>query len=246
MLDYHFTASIEEEFDDIAEGEKEWNGMVGNFYEQFHPKIETLKESKERVSGERELGLDPKSGLPVFARIGKYGPLVQKGVTPEEGDDSAEKPSFASILSKFSLETITLEQALECFKLPRDVGEFEGEEVVAGIGRFGPYVRHKGQFTSIKGMDALTITFEEAVKKIEEKREADKNKIIQEYLDEDPAIQVLNGPYGPYIKAGKKNVRIPKSKDPKSLSLEEIKEMVEKAPEKKGRGKKKAKPKGKK
>ncbi|MEX0813517.1 MAG: type I DNA topoisomerase [Chitinophagales bacterium] len=237
VLDYNFTARIEEDFDVIAQGDLKWNKMIEDFYRPFHKTVEKTEEEAERASGERVLGKDPKSGRELIVRIGKYGPMAQIGKTEDE-----EKPKFAKLRSDQKLETITLEEAVDLFKLPRDLGEFEDKKVTAAIGRFGPYVRHDGKFVSVpKDMDVYEIKLDEAVGLIKEKREIEAKRLIKEFDGED--IQVLNGRYGPYIKAGKKNVRIPKDKDPEALSLEEIKELIEKAPAKKGRGgrKKKAK-----
>lgn len=236
VLDYNFTARIEEDFDVIAQGDMEWNKMIDDFYRPFHKTVEKTEEEADRASGERVLGEDPKSGRELLVRIGKYGPMAQIGRTDDE-----EKPKFAKLRNDQKLETITLEEALDLFKLPRELGDFEDKKVTAAIGRFGPYIRHDGKFVSIpKDMDVYEIKLEDAISLIKEKREVEAKRLIKEFEGED--IQVLNGRYGPYIKAGKKNVRIPKDKEPESLSLEEIKALIEKAPEKKGRGgRKKAK-----
>lgn len=223
ILDYHFTAEVEKEFDDIAQGGLEWNQMIKRFYQPFHENVEKTLEESERATGERELGTDPKSGKPVIARIGRYGPMIQIG----SADD--EKKQFASLQHEQSISTITLEEALELFKLPRTVGEFEGEDVVAAIGRYGPYLRHKGKFTSIpEEHDPLSIKIDTAIELIEVKRKEEANRIIQTF-EQDDTIQVLNGRYGPYIKAGKKNVKIPKGEDPKELTFERIQELIEEA-----------------
>jgi DNA topoisomerase-1 len=207
-------------------------------------------ESLERkeIKSSRELGTDPKTGKPVIVRLGKFGPLAQIGETPTEDDENAEKPQFASLRKGQFIESITLEEALELFKLPRDVGMFEDKKVVAAIGRFGPYIRHDGKFVSIpKGEDPLEINEARAIELIEAKRKADAEKFIKGF-DEDPDMQILNGRWGPYIKAGKKNVKIPKDKEPKDLTYEECVALAEATPDKKGRGgaKKKAAPKKKK
>jgi len=182
------------------------------------------------------LGIDPATGKKVFARLGRFGPLVQIGESSEE--EGAEKPMFASLLRDQLLEKITLEDALELFKLPREVGVYENKPITVAIGRFGPYVKHDGKFASLpKDDDPYTIIEERAIELIEAKRKADAERFIK-LFDENPDIQVLNGRYGPYIKAGKKNVKIPKGTDPKSLTLEQCLELAEKAPEKKRRGKK--------
>ena len=203
--------------------------MIESFYGGFHSKvIDTEQVERSEVSKARELGDDPDSGRKVYARLGKFGPLIQIG----ESDDEDKK--FASMRSGQFIENITLEEALELFKLPRTVGEFEEKEVVAAIGKFGPYIRHDGKFVSLgKELDPLTVTLEEAIPLIEQKRQADANRIIKTF-DGNDEVQVLNGRYGPYIKAGKKNVRIPKDKKPEELTLEECLELAEKTPEKKG------------
>ena len=209
--------------------------MIDAFYHPFHDKVEKTKEDAERPQG-RELGIDPKTGKKVFARLGRFGPIVQIGESSDE--EGAEKPQFASLRHDQLLETITLEDALELFKLPRTVGEYEDQEIVVAIGRFGPYVRHDGKFASLgKEDDPYTITRDRAVELIEAKRKADAEKFIKVF-DENPDVQVLNGRYGPYIKVGKKNVKIPKGTEPASLTLEQCLELAEKAPEKKRRGKK--------
>ena len=233
VTNYSFTAEVEKEFDDIAQGKLGWDQMIENFYGEFHVKVEET-ESLERssVQSSRELGVDPDSGKKIVARLGKFGPIVQIG---ENGDE--EKPKFASLKQGQFIESISLEEALDLFKLPCELGEFENSPMVVGIGRFGPYVRHDNKFASIpKTDDPYSISAERAIELIEEKRKADAQKFIKVF-EENPEVQVLNGRYGPYIKAGKKNVKIPKGKDPKGLTLEECLELAEKAPEKKGRRK---------
>ena len=225
ILSYDFTANVEKEFDEIANGEKQWIEMIKKFYNPFHEVVEDTLENSERAKGERHLGEDPKSGRKVFARIGRFGPMIQIGEREEE-----EKPKFASLLKNQSITTITLEEALDLFKLPRDLGEYEGQEVAAGIGRYGPFVRYGKSFVSItkdKDFTAYDITLDQAIELIEAKKEADKNKFIAEFPEKE--IFVLNGRYGPYIKAGKKNVKIPKGTDPKSLTLEDCEKIVEEA-----------------
>ena len=234
IIDYSFTAQVEEEFDKIANGQYNWDEMINSFYHPFHDKVEKTKEDAERPQG-RELGLDPTTGKKVFARLGRFGPIAQIGESSDE--EGAEKPKFASLRHDQLLETITLEDALELFKLPRTVGEFEDKEIVVAIGRFGPYVRHDGKFASLtKEDDPYTIDRDRAVELIEAKRKADAERFIKVF-DENPDVQVLNGRYGPYIKVGKKNVKIPKGTEPASLTLEECLELAAKAPEKKRRGK---------
>lgn len=231
VMDYNFTARIEQEFDEIAQGDKEWAKMIDNFYKPFHESVEETMDKADRVTGERELGTDPKSGRPVIARMGKYGPMVQLGKTDDE-----EKPKFAKLREGQHIESVTLEEALDLFKLPRTLGEYEGEEVQASIGRYGPYVRHGSKFVSLgQDYDPYTVNLDQAIELIEAKRKADRERTIKDFSDQD--IMVYNGKYGPYIKAGKKNVKIPKDKDPKELTLEECQEIIENAPAKKGKGK---------
>lgn len=236
IMDFNFTAEVEKEFDDISVGKLDWTKMIDRFYKPFHETIEAALKISERKSGEKLLGDDPQTGKPVFVKIGRYGPMAQIGENSDE-----EKPKFASLQSGQHLETITLEEALKLFKLPRDVGEFENKKVVAAIGRFGPYVRHESKFYALKkGIDdPYTIEIDRAIELINEKREADKNKIINTFETTEGQIQVLNGRYGPYIAQNKKNYKIPKTKDAKSLTLEECQELIKNAPEKKTKTKKK-------
>ena len=237
VIDYHFTADVEQQFDDIATGKTVWNQMIDKFYGGFHSTVEKSKDlDRSEVNQARELGVHPKSGEKIYARHGKYGAYVQKGELVE----GEEKPQYASLKHGQFMDTITLEEALELFKLPREVGVFEDKPLVAAVGRYGPYIRHDGKFVSLKKeQDPLSITEAEAIELIHEKREADANKYIKTF-DEDPEVFVLNGRYGPYIKFGKKNVKIPKDKEPEKLTFEECKELAEKASEKKGRGGRKA------
>lgn len=230
IFNYDFTAKIEQQFDDIAHGNVVWNNMIDEFYEPFHKSIEYTLENAERESGERELGIDPVSGKKVIARLGKYGAMVQIG-----GIDDEEK-KFASIKPPLTLSTVTLEKAIELFKLPRTLGEFEGKIVKANEGRFGPYVQHNSKFVSLgKELSPLSVTLEQAIELILKKREEDAKKLIKEFAEDD-SIKILNGRWGPYIKAGKKNVKIPKDKQPEELTYEEVKELIAKAPEKKKGG----------
>ena len=236
IMDYNFTAGVEEDFDKIAEGGQSWTQMIREFYKPFHSNVENTTEHSERATGERKLGQDPVSGKNVYARIGRFGPLVQIG----ESDDE-EKPKFASIRRNQRMEEITLEDALELFKLPRTVGEYEGKEMVAAIGRFGPYIRHDGKFVSLKKEDdPMTVETDRAIELIEAKRKADREKFIKGF-EENPEVQVLNGRWGPYIKIGKNNFRIPKDTEPKDLTLAQCLEIAEKAPAKNKRGATKAK-----
>jgi len=235
ITDFSFTSEIEQEFDEIAAGKLGWQKMIDTFYTPFHKKVK-LTEQVERssVSKNRELGVDPKSGKNVYAKLGKFGAYIQIGENPD--DNGGEKPRFASLRPGQFIENISLEDALELVKMPRDLGSFEETPVVANIGRFGPYVLHDKKFVSIpKDEDPYTITPARAVELIEAKRVADANKTIKVFA-ENPDIQVLNGRFGPYIKAGKKNVKIPKGKEPAALTLEECVALAEAAPEKKGRG----------
>lgn len=235
ITNYSFTAEIEREFDEIASGKLSWQKMIDQFYKPFHKTVaKTEKVERSSVSNKsRELGVDPKSGETVYAKLGRYGAYVQIGENPEDGKD--RRPKFASLRNGQFLESLTMEDAMELFKLPRDLGMFEEKPVVVNIGRFGPYVVHDKKFVSIpKEDDPYTITFEKAVELIQKKREADANKTIKLFA-ENPDIQVLNGRFGPYIKAGKKNVKIPKGKEPSALTLEECVTLAENAPERKGR-----------
>ena len=218
ILDYNFTATVEKQFDDIADGDLKWNQMIKDFYSPFHVKVETTMESAERASGERLIGVDPTSGKNIYARIGRYGPMVQIG----EQDDE-EKPKFAGLMKDQRITSITLEEALDLFKLPRDVGMYEDKKVVAAIGRFGPYLRHDSKFISLKaadGDDPHTVEIDRAIVLIEAKRQADREKFIASF-EHDPEIQILKGRWGPYIKIGKKNYKIAKDIDPTTLTLED-------------------------
>ena len=227
IMDYGFTASVEKQFDEIAQGMKNWSEMIDGFYKPFHSDVATTLETAEKATGERLLGTDPKTGNNVYARIGRFGPMIQIGETGDE-----EKPQFASLLKGQTIESISLEEAMELFKLPRKLGAFEDAEVEANIGRYGPYVRHKNKFYSLpKEEDPMSVGLETAIEIIQKKREEDKNKIIKTF-EEDETIQVLNGRYGPYIKAGKKNVRIPKGTEPSELTYETVKELIEKSAKK--------------
>jgi len=221
ILEYNFTANVEKQFDKIAEGETEWTSMIDKFYTPFHDRvIETTKVSK-KPTGERLLGNDPKSGKPVSVKIGRFGPMVQIGLTGNE-----EKPRFASLLKGQSIETINLEDALNLFKLPREIGSFENEQLVIGVGKFGPYVRHKGGFYSLrKDDDPMTIEAEAAIEIINAKREQVKSKTIKTFT-EDPDLQILKGKWGPYIKHGKQNYRIPKDTEPESLTYQACMDII--------------------
>jgi len=235
IMDYGFTADVEKQFDDIAEGQMVWNKMIDQFYSPFHTNVESTLENAERAKGERLLGTDPDSGKEVFARIGRFGPMVQIGKVDDE-----DKPRFASLLKHQSIESITFEEAMDLFKLPRDVGEYEGKKISAAIGRFGPYVRWNNLFVSLKkdnGDDPFTVGQDRAIELIKEKQEQEKNKYIKVF-EEDETVQVLNGRYGPYIKVGRQNVKIPKGVKPEELTLAECKKLAAEAPAKRKRAKK--------
>lgn len=216
IMDYNFTAKVEREFDEVAEGEKPWTDMMELFYENFHPCVEkTLAARNEHKAGERMLGIDPASGKPVFVKIGRFGPVAQIGKSDDE-----EKPRFAQLTKEYSLETITLDEALDLFKLPRTLGELDGKEITVGMGRFGPYVHHDTRYVSIpKTMNPLTVTLEDAESLLKAKDEAEAKRIIKTF-PENPDMQVLNGRYGPYISYGKKNYKIPEGVEPADLNLE--------------------------
>ena len=233
VLDYNFTASVEKEFDSVADGELVWTKAIDKFYKIFHPIVEATAAVKtEHKVGERELGIDPKSGNPVFVKIGRYGPVVQIGAAHAD-DKEAPKPQFASLMKGQSIDTITLEEALKLFDLPRTVGEYEGKVMVAAVGRFGPFIRHDGKFVSIpKDLNPLTITAEEAIALIEGKRVKDEQRFIKKF-EEDPEMEILKGRFGPYISYQKANYRIPKTvTDPTILTLEDCKKIIAEAGEK--------------
>lgn len=235
IVDYNFTAEVEKDFDKIAEGKMPWNKSIANFYKTFHPTVEkTVNMRTEHKTGERILGVDPKTGRRVSVKIGRYGALAQIGTADEE-----EKPLFAPLQKSQSIETITLEEALKLFELPRSLGEFRGKEMVVGVGRFGPYVRYDNKFVSLpKDADPLEITAEEAVALIEAKEKEEKEKIIKTFLEE-PGLQVLKGRYGPYIAFEKENYKIPKGLDPAELSLEDCRKIIAEADKNKSKSEKK-------
>lgn len=240
VMDYNFTARIEEEFDEIAGGKLKWNNMIDGFYKPFHSNIEVTLETAERAKGERELGVDAASGKKVIARMGRYGPMVQIGHADDE-----EKPRFAKLKASQSIETISYDEAMELFKLPRQLGEFEGSEVSVNIGRFGPYAAHDKKFYSLnKEMDPYSVTLEEIAPMIAEKRQAKDERTIKVFEKE--KIQVLKGPYGPYIKQGLRNYKLSKEQQERAaeLTIEEVKAIIEELkanPPKKVARKKKAK-----
>ena len=235
IMDYNFTAKVEEEFDRIAEGKKEWTKMMIDFDKKFEPNVEQVMNSRsEHKAGERQLGNDPKTGKPVFVKIGRFGPVAQIGTAEDK-----EKPSFAQLPKDKSIETITLEEALELFKLPRQVGDYEGAPVVIGAGRFGPYILHNKKYVSLpRTEDPLTVTIETAISLIEQKRQADREKHIKQF-DEDPNLELMKGRFGPYIAYDGKNYHIDKKLQEQALAGElsyaECMEIVKNAPEPKAR-----------
>ncbi len=235
IMDYNFTAKVEKEFDEIASGEIVWNDMIRTFYEPFHAKVENALSEAERTNGVRILGIDPKTGKEVSVKIGRFGPLAQLGEVTEEG----EKPQFSGLRSGQHIETITLEDALELFKLPRNIGEYEGKSVTVAIGRFGPYIRHDSKFISLEKDvdDPYSVELDRAIVLIDAKREKDLNAIINVF-EENPDVKLLNGRWGPYISFNKNNYKIPKNTDATKLTLEDCLALIEKQPApKKGRKK---------
>lgn len=215
IMDYNFTARVEQDFDKIAEGKTEWNKMMTRFYKKFEPTVEKVINARaEHKAGERQVGIDPTSGKPVFVKIGRFGPVVQIGSA-----DDKEKPRFAQLPSDKAMETLTLDEALELFRLPRTVGQFEGSDVVIGAGRFGPYVLHNKKYVSLpKGTDPMTVTIDEAMALIQEKRQQDEKRHLKTFA-EDPKLEVLNGRYGPYIAYDGKNYRMPKAMHARAAEL---------------------------
>lgn len=224
IMDYNFTANVEEKFDDIAEGKENWTTMLKDFYKKFAPEVEkTINSRSEHKAGERVLGEDPKSHKPVSVKIGRFGPVVQIGSAEDK-----DKPRFAQLPKDKSLETITLEEALELFRLPRTLDDFEGEPIIIGAGRFGPYVQHNRKYVSIpKDIDPLSITREEAIDLIEKSRDQEKQRHVKSF-EEDAELEVMNGRYGPYICYKGKNYRMPKAMHERAaeLSYEECMEIV--------------------
>ncbi|NCA84386.1 MAG: type I DNA topoisomerase [Clostridia bacterium] len=221
IMDYNFTASVEKEFDEIALGQKVWNKMIADFYKPFHKRIEDTIEHSEKFSGEKLLGQEPGTGKNVFSKIGRFGPMIQIGDT-----ESDEKPRFASIKKGKSLDTITLEEALEMFKFPRTIGVYQDADVSIGIGRFGPYVKHKSLFVSLpKQYDPSEVNIEEAIGLIEDKIKKEREKTIKVF-DQDENIKVLNGRWGPYIAEGKNNHRIPKGTDPAAITFDDAMKII--------------------
>jgi DNA topoisomerase-1 len=234
IMDYKFTAHIEEELDEIANGEIDYHEMLDEFYSPFKEKVDHTIETSQRVSGERILGTDPATGKQVSVRMARFGPVAAMSNPKDEND----KPHYAGLRKTQKLENITFEEAMHLFKLPRVVGKYKDLEVVAAIGRFGPYVRYDGKFYSIKNQyDPHDIEIDEAIEVIEAKIKSDAEKTIKTF-EEDPDLQILNGRWGPYLKAGKENIKIPKDKDPASLTYDECLKLVEEAktkPKRRGR-----------
>ncbi|WP_426667260.1 type I DNA topoisomerase [Mucilaginibacter sp. McL0603] len=232
IVDYHFTAGVEKQFDEIAQGLEEWTDMIRKFYNPFHKEVQNTIETADKATGERDLGIHPVSGKKVSVRIGRYGPFVQVG-----DSDNEEKPLYASLRAGQSIETISIDDALELFKLPKKVGVFEDKEMTVAIGKFGPYIRHNSAFYSLpKDIDPLDVTEEQAAEIIVEKRKKDAERLIKTF-DENPDVKILNGRWGPYIEFGKQNVKIPKGKEPLDLTFEECKALADaeaKAPKKPG------------
>ena len=226
IMDYNFTAKVERDFDKIAEGKEKWTSMMRSFYKSFEPVVEkTLNARQVHKAGERELGKDPKSGRPVFVKIGRFGPVVQIG----SADDQV-KPQFAQLPSEYSMETLTLEEALELFKLPRTVGAFEGGDVVIGTGRFGPYILHKKKYISLpKTYDPMAITLDETVALINEKRQQEEKRHLKTF-QEDSKLEVIDGRYGPYLAYDGKNYRLPKNMHQRAaeLSFEDCMAIIDK------------------
>mgnify|MGYP005957412105 FL=1 len=222
ILDYNFTASVEKQFDEIAEGEKKWTAILSNFYQGFHPSVEnTLATKNAHKAGERILGQEAGSGKQVSVKIGRFGPVVQIGTASD-----SEKPRFAQLKKDMSIETITLEEALDLFKLPRTLGEYEGKTVTVGTGRFGPYIHNNGIYASLpKTIDPLEITLDEAIELIQNKKDAEAKKHIKKF-EEEPELEILNGRYGPYITYKGSNYKIPKDIIPQDLSLDACREII--------------------
>jgi DNA topoisomerase-1 len=233
VVDYNFTAKAEDEFDEIAEGKKQWNKMIADFYKPFHQTVEDAADiSRTEASGARELGKDPKTGKPVIVRMGRFGPMVQIGQAEDE-----EKPQFAAVPPGQKMEDLTLDEALELFALPRKVAVTpEGEEVMANFGRFGPYIKFGNLFVSIKPDDPFNISSERALELVTEKKQAEAQKNIKEFPG--TTIKVLNGRYGPYVTDGKTNARIPKGQEPAAITQEQATEMLKESaskPKRRGR-----------
>jgi DNA topoisomerase-1 len=233
IVDYNFTAGVEKQFDEIAQGLEEWTDMIRKFYNPFHKEVQNTIDTADKATGERDLGVHPENGKKISVRIGRYGPFVQIG----DSGENEEKPLYASLRAGQSIETISINEALELFKLPKKVGVFEDKEMTVAIGKFGPYVRHNSAFYSLpKEIDPLDLTEERAIELIIDKRKRDAERLIKTF-DENPDVKILNGRWGPYIEFGKQNVKIPKGKEPLELTYEECKALADaeaKAPKKAG------------
>ncbi len=233
IMDYNFTASVEKQFDEIAEGDKQWTATLKTFYKQFHPSVEkTLATKSEHKAGERMLGTDPQSGKPVSVKIGRFGPVVQIGTA-----DDAEKPRFAQLKKEMSIETVTLEEALELFRLPRTLGEYAGNTVMVGAGRFGPYIQHNGVYASLpKTLDPMTVTLEEAIDLLVAKKQAEAQRHLKQFAEE-PELEIMNGRFGPYIAYKGSNYKIPKDIVPQDLTLQACLDLVKLQADKEATGK---------
>ncbi|MGO3107627.1 MAG: type I DNA topoisomerase, partial [Sphingobacterium sp.] len=235
IIDYHFTAKVEKEFDEIAQGEKEWTKMLSEFYGPFHAGIQDTLENAERATHERQLGADPETGKPVSVRVGRFGPLVQIGSADDE-----EKPRFASLRKGQMIETITFDEAMDLFKLPKKVGVFEEKEMTVAIGRFGPYIRHASAFFSLpKDLDPMDVTEEQAIEIIKEKRQKDIDKIIRVF-EENEEARIENGRWGPFIRLGKQNIKIPKGTEIETITYEDVLKWADADPKGKAKAAKKA------
>jgi len=236
IMDYNFTAQVEKEFDEIADGEKEWRSMIDAFYKPFHQTTVDTEKNSKKATGERLLGVDPESKRNVYARLGRFGPMIQIGEA-----DNEEKPKFTSLPTGVSMDEVTLAQALDLFRLPRELGIFEGKPISVGIGKFGPYVRHGNSFVSLNGEDPLSVSLEHSIQLIKQKLEAEQKAVINEFQNGADLIQVKNGRYGPYISFGKNNYKIPKGATPEELTLADCLGIIEKEsakPKKPVRGRK--------
>jgi DNA topoisomerase-1 len=237
IMDYNFTASVEAEFDDIADGKLIWNEMIDKFYRPFHSKVENATQNSERSKGERILGTDAKTGKQVSVKIGRFGPVAQLGEGTTDGE--GEKPQFSSLRAGQHIENITLEDALELFKLPRDLGEYEHKKVTVSIGRFGPYIRHDNKFVSLgKEDDPYEVILARAIELIDAKRDKDDKAVIR-LFNEEPELRVLNGRWGAYISYKKGNYKIPKKVDAEKLTLEDCMKIISESPEPKSKRAKK-------
>lgn len=228
ILEYNFTAKVESQFDDVARGKQEWQKMIKNFYEKFEPTVLKVDKNSSKVTGLRELGVDPVSNKHVYVRLGKYGPIVQLG----EVEEGKEKPRYAKLQKGQTLDSINLEEAIALFDLPRNVGKFNNEDVIVAEGKYGPYIRHQNGFISLGDLNPKTVDLNACIELIKAKQEFEKKKIINSFNFEKSTIQICNGKYGPYIKLDKKNYKIPKDQDPKNLTKEDCLNLIEKSSKK--------------